>query len=208
MSNKQTGGKVAVNKDELVKQKRRSPCSLTDLVSDYIAIRRQHGDASRSICWMQRNGWSWLTNRVQRAKVTWNEFKHSAGFDEDPIRRRHLSLENIIDEYKRIRSSHGSKAASSSWMCRNGFAWLVRVAGSHRMSWSQFKQRSGFEDTPLRRSQMTIDDLQKYQRELVAKHGSNALVVSWLIRNGHSWFYLQVHKGAGMTWYQWKQMFI
>ena len=106
----------------------RQRVAFEDLIKQYQDIRKEHGDAAKNSQWMSDNGYAGLISGVYRNKLNWLEFRNECGFDDEPFRKKVLTINALIDKYKEIRREHGDVAKSSSWMTDNGYNRVYRQA--------------------------------------------------------------------------------
>jgi hypothetical protein len=103
------------------------------LIKEYKVLYREHGDLVLKLDWMRKNGHSEIPNYLSHYKITWEQFKESAGFS------KKKSLKSLIRQFNKLRKEHGDKAKSCNWLCRNGFRDIhSQVYNRHRLKWYDF----------------------------------------------------------------------
>jgi hypothetical protein len=170
-----------------------------ELLQSYRDVRERHSEANSS-GWMIRNDYGWIYTQVRKKyKMKWDEFKKQSGFDDQPLNRKNLTLEDLVEEYKVVRKEHGDKAKSCKWIQTNGYKWLHNHAlQDHGLQWNEFKKTCGFKNDSIKRHRMTIEELLEEYKDIRKEHGDKAKTSNWLYKNKYSWLPQQVTRA--MPW--------
>ena len=180
----------------------KSSKSLGELCAEYREIREKHGNQAASSKWMRRNGYRRVVSLARlKFELPWNEFKKKAGFDDSPLQKLDQSLSDLINDYVAIRSKYGNKAASSTWMRRNGYGRIYYMAHQKfELPWSDFKKKAGFDDPPFQKLDQSLSDLINDYAAIRSKHGNQAASSEWMMRNGYSRIGNMVRRKFKLLW--------
>jgi len=180
---------------------------LKELQEIYIDIVKNYGEEAYSSRWMRKNGYSWFPQQVSvKHKIEWNEFREKCGFDiKLKYSKKNLSLENLIEQYKKVVEEHGEKAYKSNWMQRSKYNWLyLQIKNKYEKTWKEFIKLCGFNSDKLYKINFSINDLIKEYKIIVEEHEEKAYNSSWIQKNGYYWLFSQVTRKYKMKWNEFK----
>ena len=175
--------------------------TLEELIGIYKSIVLKNGEKTYSCKWVIENGHKWIYRQVtKKHKISWPKFRKKCGIDATLNREDVLSLNDLVEEYKSITKEHGEKAYSSDWIQKNGYSWLYdQVSNKHKLSWDDFRKKSGI-DVIFNRKDVLLEDLIEKYKSIIREHGEKAYSCEWLRKNGYLWLYEQINKKYGMEW--------
>jgi len=175
---------------------------LEEVIEEYQNVRKKHGDKAKNCRWLIRKGYRRLYWRVShKLGIPWEEFKHKAGFDDEPFDRRGMTQPDLIKEYKKVRKEVGNNARNSQWLKRNGYGFIPSLVNTKfHMGWNEFKKISGFDEEPLQRTGTTLEDLIKEYWKVNAGRAVRINSCYWFQLNGYIWLDLQLRNKFNLSW--------
>lgn len=172
------------------------------LIQAYKTLVKKEGEKALYCNWLFKNGYTWLYNQARNHFESWNKFKVETQVATDALRRKSHTVEELIQEYQRLRRKHGKRLSSSSEMLREGYGWILKQAAERGLKWNQFRKKAGFNDTFAKKIGMSFEMIVEEYQKILAKHGTVATSRKWMLDNGYFHIYdrCRINRGLKMSW--------
>ena len=186
-------------------QKLKIPNKKEDFIPFSKELVNKYGDQAKSLTWLRGKGYGVFISRVQRVYGKWSVFTIEADFkNTNAVNKKRWTKESIKISFKKlIKENDENIINKSSWLEKNGHSGLVKAIREKFGSFLKFQEELGLKKN-IKTKKWDKEIMIPLIKELVSKHGENALKSTWLTKNGYSGFLDAVRREYG-NWNKFKE---